>query len=420
MILLNELKHCINNDLEKDKLQTTNSSLDFITSQILAIYTSQSDAITLHQHHIELLRKEIDLVKREAHVVVGKSVPSSLPTLPQFGHVEPLVNPCNICSPLSNSFLDNIILPSQQQPQTEQNNKNNPNNNDQIVLSKDSLKSEVSQFIKMFDNDHKENIKLKYAEFEKHQNVISNWLYKNIIFVIDAMKQCKTDTDKNQLARLEIEKKENELTQLETDLILNQFAFNSQTWKDAELQRLRDKSVQEQNPKLDDLLPPVLNETRLKVLWEITNIKKKLAVHNPIQRFTDVPLLASLYPTGPLLPICQLFLKSEVESGNIPPLTDDLKLFFSALDVLNGKWIQFHGPGSLFKKDDPITSQLSLCNFHNKVPRASKSDHDRCKLNAEECKLQHIEINEPNYHATHSSPDQLVTSDFMIKIKWEY
>jgi hypothetical protein len=106
----------------------------------------------------------------------------------------------------------------------------------------------------------------------------------------------------------------------------------------------------------------------------------------------------------------------------IPKLTDDLKLYFSTPHVMNGKWVQFHGPGSLFDKNGRcdngiVLSQFSLCDF-NKKPVKSTSDEDRCNLTPDECKMQH-KSTDTNYAFYHSPPTKPYPSDFVIEIKWD-
>jgi hypothetical protein len=99
---------------------------------------------------------------------------------------------------------------------------------------------------------------------------------------------------------------------------------------------------------------------------------------------------------------------------------------------MNGKWIQFHGPGSFFDKNgrflvtmgndgkdnDIVLSGFSLCDFGKKKQFYSTSDLDRCNLTADECKDQH-KPTDYNYGPYHCPPTEQSTNDFVIKIKWE-
>jgi hypothetical protein len=99
---------------------------------------------------------------------------------------------------------------------------------------------------------------------------------------------------------------------------------------------------------------------------------------------------------------------------------------------MNGKWIQFHGPGSFFDKNgrslvtmgndgkdnDIVLSGFSLCDFSKKKQFEAISDLDRCNLTADECKNQH-KLTDYNYAPYHSPPTQQSANDFVIKIKWD-
>lgn len=91
--------------------------------------------------------------------------------------------------------------------------------------------------------------------------------------------------------------------------------------------------------------------------------------------------------------------KKDLDQGKIPPLTPNLKLYFSTPNLLGGNWIQFHGPGTLLWIVDP-TFQLmvgSLCDPNGKGKYLSVNCQDPSSK-------RHGKVS---------------TSDYQIKIKWE-
>jgi hypothetical protein len=216
---------------------------------------------------------------------------------------------------------------------------------------------------------------------------------------------------KHKLSRLQLQQHSHQLLYL---------SHNMKTWEDAEAQQKIDEAGKDEKDQ---------TKIRLDVLFKITNLNKQIILNSHVCN-RKIPLLSSFYKTNSLLPIFEHFFKNDYESGKIPKLTDDLKLYFSTPHVLDGKWIQFHGPGSIFDKngmlscgDDDgynqiVLSPFSLCDFNKKKRSQSRTDRDRCELTPNECKKQH-KSTDTNYPSYHAPPNKQYTSDFVINVKWE-
>jgi hypothetical protein len=236
------------------------------------------------------------------------------------------------------------------------------------------------------------------------------------------IKQQQIAVDEREQTIIKREKIVNDWMDEQLERIIKCLSHNMKTWEDAEAQRKKDEAGKDEKD---------LTEIKLVACWKITNLNKQVSLSSKVSSCKD-PLLSSLYKTGTFLSIFEHFFKSDYESGKIPKLTDDLKLYFSAPHVMDGKWIQFHGPGSFFQKNgspsgtidcdgkdnDIVLSRFSLCGFNKKKPTSSTSDIDRCNLTPDECKKQH-KSTDLNYGSYHSLPTEQYTTDFVIEIKWD-
>jgi hypothetical protein len=203
--------------------------------------------------------------------------------------------------------------------------------------------------------------------------------------------------------------------------VMDYLSHNMKTWEDAEAQQKKDNVGKDKKDQ---------TEIKLRALWKFTNLNKQIILNSDVSHFR-LPLLTSFYKTDKFLPIFEHFFKSDYESGKIPKLTHHLKLYFSTPHVMDGKWVQFHGPGSFFDKNgwlsgtmwtgednDVVLSGLSLCDFNKKKRTWSRTDEDRCYLKSEECKKRHKET-DTNYASYHSPATKPYTNDFVINIKWD-
>jgi hypothetical protein len=236
------------------------------------------------------------------------------------------------------------------------------------------------------------------------------------------IKQQQIALNKREQAFIKREKIVNDWMDAQFKPVMKCVSHNMKTWEDAEAQRKKDEAGKGEKDQ---------TQTRLRALFKITNLNKQISLFYSVS-YSKEPLLSSLYKTSLILPVFEHFLKRDYESGKIPQLTDDLKLYFSTPSVMNGKWIQFHGPGSLFDKNgrflvtmgndgkdnDIVLSGFSLCDFNKKKQFYSTSDLDRCNLTADECKDQH-KPTDYNYGPYHCPPTEQSTNDFVIKIKWD-
>jgi hypothetical protein len=236
------------------------------------------------------------------------------------------------------------------------------------------------------------------------------------------IKQQQIAVNKREQAILKREKIVNDWMDAQFKPVMRCVSHNMKTWEDAEAQRKKDDAGKDKKDQ---------TEIKLRVLWKITNLNKQISLFYVVTDYKE-SLLSSFYKTSTILPIFEHFLKRDYESGKIPKLTDDLKLYFSTPSVMNGKWIQFHGPGSFFDKNgrslvtmgndgkdnDIVLSGFSLCDFSKKKQFEAISDLDRCNLTADECKNQH-KLTDYNYAPYHSPPTQQSANDFVIKIKWD-
>ena len=242
------------------------------------------------------------------------------------------------------------------------------------------------------------------------------------------IKQEQIALNKREQAIVKREKVVNDWIDAELKPVLKCLSHNIKSWEDAEAKRKNDGAGKGQTDQTDQTDQ---TEIELEVLWKITNLNKQISIFSGISLCKE-PLLSSLYTTGQLFPLFEHFLKRDYDSGKIPKLTDHLKLYFSAPHVMNGKWIQFHRPGSSFQKNGRLSgtmgsggknnhivlSPFSLCDFNKKKPFNSTSDHDRCDLTPDECQKRHKETDQ-NYDFYHSSTTSQEQSDVVIKIKWD-
>jgi hypothetical protein len=196
----------------------------------------------------------------------------------------------------------------------------------------------------------------------------------------------------------------------------NCLSHNMKTWEDAEAKRKKDEAGKDKSNQ---------TTTKLVILWKIINLNKQISIYYDVFD-RKVPLLGAFYKTELFLPLFEHFLGRDYNSGKIPKLTNSLKLYFSAPHVMNGKWIQFYGPGSFFDQngsgsghgDDILLSQFSLCDFNKKEPTQDTDDCDRCDLTPDECKKQH-KSTDYNYDSYHAPATELNPNDFVVKIRWE-
>jgi hypothetical protein len=238
----------------------------------------------------------------------------------------------------------------------------------------------------------------------------------------EKIKQQQTTANKREQAIIKREKVVNSQMDEQLKPIRHCLSHNMKTWEGAEAQRKKNEVGKDKK-----------DQTRINLVacWKITNLNKQVSLTSVISDYKE-PLLASLYKTGRCNPIFEHFLKNDYESGKIPKLADNLKLYFSAPHVMGGKWIQFHGPGSCFQKNgcpsgtvgcdgnnnDIVLSHFSLCDFNKKKPVKSTTDLDRCDLSPDECKKRH-KSTDKHYVFYHSPPTEQYTTDFVIEIKWD-